>query len=107
MGKDQMSESDDVLLDHEGNPADKKAEFELRRKVIGRVVKGVRFCSSEEYKFVTDNGAEVSKHGATLIMSFEDGVDLIVAVPETGGVEFFIVSQSGVIEGAASVKWKM
>lgn len=89
-----MSGSEEALLDADGNPADRKAEFELRRKVIGRVVKGVRFCSNEDYKFVDGDGVETVKRGSTLILAFEDGGDLIVAVPETGGIELFLANQS-------------
>ena len=88
-----MTDTDDVLVDSEGNPADAKAEFELRRKVIGRVVKGVRFCSKEEYRFVDESEVETVKRGATLILAFEDGGDLIVAVPEAGGMEIFLANQ--------------
>lgn len=95
MGKDRMSHHDDVLTDSDGNPADKKAEFELRRKVIGRVVKGIRFCSSEEYGFSGPNVDEIRKTGSTLILSFEDGGDLIVAVPHTGGMELFLANPTG------------
>lgn len=85
--------TDDVLLDAEGNPGDKKAEFELRRKVIGHVVKGIRFCSKEPYGFTGNDGTELRRMGATLILSFEEGGDLIIAVPEPGFIELFLANQ--------------
>ena len=88
-----MTDTDDVLVDSEGNPADAKAEFELRRKVIGRVVKGVRLCSKEPYGFIGNDGTELGRMGATLILSFEDGGDLIIAVPEPGFIELFLANQ--------------
>jgi hypothetical protein len=75
-------EDDAALVDRDGKPADKKIGFELERKVLGRAVRGVRFCSNEEY--------EEGKRGMTLVLSFEDGGDFMMAVESPAKVEFFI-----------------
>jgi hypothetical protein len=91
-----MDDENNALLDSRGKPADAKAKFELERKVIGRLVKGVRFCSKEEY--------EPGKTGATVMLSFEDGGDMMIAVQEPGSVEIFV----SMLEGSGTKKeWAM
>lgn len=70
-----------VLLDRNGKGADAKAEFELKRKIIGRKVTAVRFCSDEEY--------ESGKSGTTVTLAFEDGGSFMLATHD-GGIEMFV-----------------
>jgi hypothetical protein len=76
-----MSDNEDVLLDAKGKPADKKAAFELERKVIGKKVIGFRFCNEEEF--------EPGRMGLTITLAFEDGGKLMLA-SESGKVEMYL-----------------
>ena len=78
-----MSEDDDnVLTDRAGEPADEKAKFEFSRKVIGKKVLGFRFHSHEEY--------EEGKFGNTIVMLFEEDVQLVIAVETPAQVQMFL-----------------
>src|SRR5689334_4219977 len=76
-----MQDEDSVLLDAEGKPADKKAAFELERKVIGKRVTGFRFCNNEEF--------EPGRMGVTVTLEFEDGEKLMIA-SESGRVVMYL-----------------
>lgn len=78
-----MAEDDNILLDSSGKPADKKFAFELERKILGRVVRGFRFHSNEPY-------GDEGKRGITIVMSFEDGGDMMFAVEEPGKLEILV-----------------
>ena len=74
-------EEEPVIL-QEGQGADHSFQFEVRRVMIGRTIKAVRYCSEEEVQ----PGMKV----ATVTMDFTDGGRAIFAVEGSQAVIHFL-----------------
>lgn len=70
-----------ALLDGSGNPAEDHFRFMIERYIIGREVRGVRYCAHD-----TVDGEDVT----TVHLSLSDGAELLVAIRADATVSIWV-----------------